>query len=196
VAGGNVETSQRIVDVVLGALAQALPASIPAASQGTMNNITFGGTDPTTGQPFAYYETLGGGTGGGPAGSGESGVHSHMSNTLNTPIEALEYAMPILVTRYCLREGSGGMGKHGGGDGLCRDIQFSCPVRVTLLSERRRFVAYGLAGGQPGRAGRNVVVHADGSEQDLPGKASLDLEANAVLSMRTPGGGGWGKVDD
>jgi N-methylhydantoinase B len=196
VAGGNVETSQRIVDVVLGALAQALPGRVPAASQGTMNNLTFGGTDPTTGEPFAYYETLGGGTGGGPARSGESGVHSHMSNTLNTPIEALEYALPIRVTRYCLRRGSGGTGKHEGGDGLRRDIQFLCPVHVTLLSERRRFAAYGLAGGRPGRAGRNVVIHANGTEQDLPGKATLDLEAKDILSLRTPGGGGWGRVDD
>lgn len=196
VAGGNVETSQRVVDVVLGALAQALPGSVPAASQGTMNNLTFGGTDPTTGEPFAYYETLGGGTGGGPARSGESGVHSHMSNTLNTPIEALEYALPILVTRYCLRRGSGGTGKHEGGDGLRRDIQFLCPVHVTLLSERRRYAPYGLAGGRPGRAGRNVVVHANGTEQDLPGKATLDLEAKDILSLRTPGGGGWGRVDD
>jgi N-methylhydantoinase B len=119
-----------------------------------------------------------------------------MSNTLNTPIEALEYALPIRVTRYCLRRGSGGTGKHGGGDGLRRDIQFLCPVHVTLLSERRRFAAYGLAGGRPGRAGRNVVIHANGAEQDLPGKATLDLEANDILSLRTPGGGGWGRVDD
>jgi N-methylhydantoinase B len=161
-----------------------------------MNNLTFGGTDPTTGEPFAYYETLGGGTGGGPARSGESGVHSHMSNTLNTPIEALEYALPIRVTRYCLRRGSGGTGKHGGGDGLRRDIQFLCPVHVTLLSERRRYAPYGLAGGRPGRVGRNVVVHANGTEQDLPGKATLDLEAKDILSLRTPGGGGWGRVDD
>ncbi len=196
VAGGNVETSQRVVDVVLGALAQALPERVPAASQGTMNNITFGGTDPATGEPFAYYETLGGGTGGGPEGAGESGVHSHMSNTLNTPIEALEYALPIRVTRYSLRHESGGAGKHHGGDGLRRDIQFLCPVQVNLLSERRRGAPYGLAGGQPGRGGRNVVVRPDGTEHDLPGKATLDLEAGHTLSLRTPGGGGWGEADD
>jgi N-methylhydantoinase B len=193
VAGGNVETSQRIVDVVLGALAQALPGRVPAASQGTMNNITFGGTAPGTGEPFAYYETLGGGTGGGPDGPGESGVHSHMSNTLNTPIEALEYALPIRVTRYNLRRHSGGAGRHRGGDGLRRDIQFLCPVQVTLLSERRRYAPYGLAGGEPGQRGRNVVKRVDGTEHDLPGKVSLELEAGETLSLRTPGGGGWGE---
>lgn len=195
VAGGNVETSQRVVDVVLGALAQALPGRMPAASQGTMNNITFGGKDPATGQPFAYYETVGGGAGAGPDGPGESGVHSHMTNTLNTPIEALEYAMPIRVDRYSLRGESGGTGRHRGGDGLRRDIRFLCPVHVSLLSERRRRPPYGLKGGQPGRAGRNVLVRIDGTEQDLPGKASLDLEAGVTLSLRTPGGGGWGKGD-
>jgi N-methylhydantoinase B len=195
VAGGNVETSQRVVDVVLGALAQALPGRVPAASQGTMNNISFGGTDPATGEPFAYYETLGGGTGGGPGGRGESGVHSHMSNTLNTPIEALEYALPIHITRYSLRHGSGGAGKQRGGEGLRRDIQFLCPVHVSLLSERRRCAPYGLSGGQPGRTGRNVLVRADGVERDLPGKVTLDVEADATLSLRTPGGGGWGEAD-
>jgi N-methylhydantoinase B len=194
VAGGNVETSQRLVDVVLGALAQALPGRVPAASQGTMNNVTFGGSDPDTGETFAYYETLGGGTGGGPAGAGESGVHSHMSNTLNTPIEALEYALPIRVTRYGLRRESGGAGEHRGGDGLRRDIRFLCPVQVSLLSERRRHPPYGLAGGRPGQTGRNVLIRCNGTEQDLPGKATLDLEAEDTLSLRTPGGGGWGKT--
>jgi N-methylhydantoinase B len=194
VAGGNVETSQRVVDVVLGALAQALPERVPAASQGTMNNVTFGGTNPVTGEPFAYYETVGGGIGGGPNGPGENGVHSHMTNTLNTPVEALEYALPIQVTRYSLRADSGGAGHHRGGDGLQRDLQFLCPVHVNLLTERRRGTPYGLAGGQPGRVGRNVLIRADGTQQDLPGKATLDLEAEDTLSVRTPGGGGWGKT--
>jgi N-methylhydantoinase B len=194
VAGGNVETSQRVVDVVLGALAQALPGRVPAASQGTMNNVTFGGTDPVTGEPFAYYETLGGGAGGGPDGPGESGVHSHMTNTLNTPVEAIEYALPVRVTRYCLRRGSGGAGAQRGGDGLRRDLRFLCPVQVNLLSERRRGVPYGLAGGGSGRPGRNLLIRADGTEQDLPGKACLDLESGDVLSLRTPGGGGWGEI--
>jgi N-methylhydantoinase B len=194
VAGGNVETSQRVVDVVLGALAQALPARIPAASQGTMNNVTFGGVDPATGEPFAYYETMGGGAGGGPDGPGESGVHTHMTNTLNTPIEALEYALPVRVTRYALRPESGGAGRHRGGDGLRRDLHFLCPAHVNLLSERRRHPPYGLSGGHPGRRGRNVLVRADGTEHDLPGKATLDLEAGDTLSLRTPGGGGWGEA--
>jgi N-methylhydantoinase B len=194
VAGGNVETSQRIVDVVLGALAQALPGRVPAASQGTMNNVTFGGVDPATGGPFAYYETVGGGAGGGPDGPGESGVHTHMTNTLNTPVEALEYALPVRVIRYSLRPGSGGAGRHRGGDGLRRDLRFLCPVHINLLSERRHRPPYGLAGGQPGRRGRNVLVRADGTEQDLPGKATLDLEAGDTLSLRTPGGGGWGEA--
>ena len=192
VAGGNVETSQRVVDVVLGALAQALPDQVPAASQGTMNNITFGGIHPATGEPFAYYETIGGGAGGGPAGPGESGIHTHMTNTLNTPVEALEYALPLRVTRYSLRTGSGGGGRHPGGDGLRRDLLFLCPVRVNLLSERRRGQPYGLAGGQPGQPGRNVLIHADGTQQDWPGKAGGDLQAGDTLSLRTPGGGGWG----
>jgi N-methylhydantoinase B len=193
VAGGNVETSQRVVDVVLGALAQALPGQVPAASQGTMNNVTFGGADPATGKPFAYYETVGGGAGGGPDGPGESGVHSHMTNTLNTPVEALEYALPVRVNRYSLRRGTGGAGAHRGGHGLRRDLHFLCAVHISLLSERRRGAPYGLAGGRPGQPGRNVLIRADGTEQDLPGKASLDLKAGDTLSLRTPGGGGWGE---
>jgi len=193
VAGGNVETSQRVVDVVFGALAQALPRRVPAASQGTMNNVTFGGTDPSTGESFAYYETVGGGAGGGPDGPGESGVQSHMTNTLNTPVEALEYALPIRITRYSLAQGSGGAGYHRGGDGLCRDIRFLVPAQVSLLSERRRFAPYGLEGGRSGQSGRNVVIRVDGTELDLPGKATFDLEAGDTLSLRTPGGGGWGK---
>lgn len=194
VAGGNVETSQRIVDVILGALAQALPERVPAASQGTMNNITFGGIHPATREPFAYYETLGGGAGGGADVPGESGIHSHMTNTLNTPVEALEYALPIQVIGYRLRRESGGAGRHRGGDGLRRDLRFLCPVHLSLLSERRRRSPYGLAGGQAGRPGRNVLVRADGREQDLPGKVTLDLEAGDILSLRTPGGGGWGET--
>jgi N-methylhydantoinase B len=194
VAGGNVETSQRVVDVVFGALAQALPGRVPAASQGTMNNVTFGGRDPSTGESFAYYETVGGGAGGGPDGPGESGVQSHMTNTLNTPVEALEYALPIRVTRYGLEQGSGGAGYHKGGDGLRRDIRFLVSAQASLLSERRRFAPYGLEGGQPGQSGHNVVIRADGVELDLPGKATFDLEAGDTLSLRTPGGGGWGKA--
>jgi N-methylhydantoinase B len=195
VAGGNVETSQRIVDVVLGALAQALPDRIPAASLGTMNNLTIGGRDPERGAPFAYYETVGGGAGAGPEGDGLSGVHVHMTNTLNTPVEALEYAYPFRVLRYALRPGSGGSGAHRGGDGLIREIEFLCPAAVTILSERRRTMPYGLNGGNPGAPGRNVLIR-EGKEQDLPGKVQFEARQGDVLSMRTPGGGGWGLPAD
>lgn len=192
VAAGNVETSQRIVDVVFGALAQALPGLIPAASQGTMNNLTFGGT--REGHAFAYYETIGGGAGAGPTADGGSGMHVHMSNTLNTPVEALEYAFPLLVEEYRLRHGSGGHGRHRGGEGLVRSIRFLTPVAATITSERRVRGPYGLAGGQRGRPGRNSVVW-QGREQLLDGKCSITLQPGALLRIATPGGGGWGVED-
>ena len=192
VAGGNVETSQRIVDVVLGALAQALPDLIPAASQGTMNNVAIGGYDPERGRPFAYYETVGGGAGAGPAGDGLSGVHVHMTNTLNTPVEALEYVYPFRVRRYALRRGSGGSGRHRGGDGLVREIEFLSPATVTLLTERRRTAPYGLRGGQPGASGHNLLIH-NSREEELPGKVECDVGPGDLLSLQTPGGGGWGE---
>lgn len=193
VAAGNVETSQRIVDAVFGALAQALPDIVPAASQGTMNNLTFGGATGQQGQlnTFAYYETSGGGAGAGPTGNGASGVHVHMSNTLNTPVEALEYSFPLRVLAYSLRHGSGGAGQHRGGAGLVRSIQFLTPVTATITSERRERGAYGLQGGQPGQPGRNSLIH-NGQEQTLPGKVTVDLETNDILRVETPGGGGWG----
>ncbi len=193
VAGGNVETSMRIVDALYGALAQALPDRIPAASQGTMNNLAFGGIDPAHGRSFAYYETLGGGSGASPQADGASGIHCHMSNTLNTPVEALEMALPVRVQRYALRRGSGGRGQHRGGDGLVRVIEFLAPARVTLLSDRRQTGPYGLAGGLPGAAGVNQLHRSDGSpERELPGKVSFDADPGDVLSISTPGGGGWG----
>jgi N-methylhydantoinase B len=195
VAGGNVETSQRVVDAVLGALAVAQPDLIPAASQGTMNNLTVGGLDAERGKPFAYYETVGGGAGAGPSGDGLSGVHVHMTNTLNTPIEALEYTYPIRVRRYALRRNSGGAGLHRGGDGLVREIEFLCPATVTILSERRRTAPYGLQGGEPGERGRNVLFHR-GERRELPGKVEMQVETGDVLSLRTPGGGGWGHSAD
>ncbi len=192
VAAGNVETSQRIVDVLLGALAQACPDRVPAASQGTMNNLTIGGWDERHDRPFAYYETIGGGMGAGPHVDGASGRHSHMTNTLNTPVEALEYAYPFRITRYAVREGSGGKGRHQGGDGLVRTYEFLQPAEITLLSDRRVTQPYALADGDPGHLGRNGLKQAD-DEKDLPGKCSCSVEKDDVLTIETPGGGGFGK---
>jgi N-methylhydantoinase B len=190
VAAGNVETSQRITDVLLRAFGQAVPHLVPALSQGTMNNTTAGGVDPRTGRPFTYYETVGGGMGGGPGGPGLSGVHCHMSNSLNTPVEALEHAYPFRVTAYGLREGSGGSGTHPGGEGLRRDIQFLTNATVTILSERRSTGPDGANGGGPGAPGRNVIVRS-GREENLPGKVTLEVRSGEVVSVRSPGGGGW-----
>lgn len=197
VAGGNVETSQRIVDVLLGALAQIeglgdFNVSIPAASQGTMNNVTIGGFDPFRKKNFAYYETIGGGIGAGFDYHGLSGLHSHMTNTLNTPVEALEFDYPLQVLRYELRRGSGGFGRFSGGDGIRREIKMLSEARVTLLSERRRLPPYGLEGGEPGKVGENIIISNE-VENRLPGKASIEVQADDVLSIRTPGGGGYGK---
>lgn len=191
VAGGNVETSQRIVDVLLGALAQACPERVPAASQGTMNNLTIGGWDSRKGTPFAYYETIGGGMGARPDSDGPSAIHSHMTNTLNTPVEALEYAYPLRVLRYEIRRASGGKGRFRGGDGIRRDLQLLAEGQVTLLSERRHTAPYGLAGGEAGASGENVLIRA-GEESPLPGKGTFELQAGDILSLRTPGGGGYG----
>jgi len=191
VAAGNVETSQRITDVLLRALAEALPELMPALSQGTMNNITVGGLDPRSGQPFAYYETVGGGMGAGPEGDGLSGVHVHMSNSLNTPVEALEHAYPFRVVTYTLRRGSGGVGLHRGGDGLRRDLMVLALARVVLLSERRRFRPAGAHGGGDGAPGENVLIRA-GVEEPLPAKVTFSVEAGDIVSVRSPGGGGWG----
>jgi N-methylhydantoinase B len=194
VAGGNVETSQRITDVLLGALAQALPAKVPAASQGTMNNVTMGGYDPDLEAPFAYYETIGGGMGALPDRDGVSAIHSHMTNTLNTPAEAMEYSYPLRVLRYEIRLNSGGTGKFRGGDGIIRDVQVLTEAQVTLLTERRVRSPYGLNGGQPGKPGRNIIIR-NGDEITLPGKGSTDLIPGDILSIRTPGGGGYGEIN-
>ncbi len=186
VAGGNVETSQRIVDALLGALAQAVPERIPAASCGSMNNVAFGN------DRFVYYETIGGGMGGGPDAPGLSGVHTHMTNTLNTPVEALEQALQVVVERYSLRKGSGGKGRFSGGDGIVRRFRFLEPVTVSLLTERRRFSPYGLLGGKPGKRGRNILIGVTGKKKVLPGKVSLEVKEGEVLEVRTPGGGGYG----
>ena len=191
VAGGNVETSQRVVDVVLGALAAALPDRVPAAGQGTMNNLTIGGTRPD-GSSFAYYETIGGGMGAGPDGDGLGGVHVHMTNTLNTPVEALEQTYPFRVTTYRLRSGSGGTGRRRGGDGLVRVYEALVPVTVTMLSTRRDAAPWGRDGGGTGAPGRNVLVHPDGTEEALPAHFSRRLPAGSRLRIETPGGGGFG----
>ena len=191
VAGGNVEMSQRVVDVVWGALAEALPEQVPAAGQGTMNNITIGGYDPFRSGPFAYYETIGGGSGAGPLRHGASGLHVAMTNTWNTPVEALAFALPFRVERYELRSGSGGAGRHRGGMGLRRDIALSCPAQITLLTDRRRGRPYGLSGGMPGRGGRNLVK-SNGGWRKLPAKGTISVKAGDVVSVQTPGGGGWG----
>ena len=191
VAGGNVETSQRITDVVLGALAQALPDRIAAAGQGTMNNCTMGGEN-ADGSPWTYYETLGGGMGAHPLGDGFSGAHVHMSNTLNTPVEALELAYPLRLTRYHLRRGSGGAGKHRGGDGIVREYEILRPTTATILSERRAIAPWGLAGGSPAVPGRNLLIDTDGTEEELSSKVTRRLQPGQRLRIETPGGGGWG----
>ena len=193
VAGGNVETSQRITDVLLAAMSQALPQLIPAASQGTMNNLLIGGHDLERERPFVYYETIGGGMGARPDRDGISGIHTHMTNTMNTPIEALEFAFPLRLKRYALRRGSGGGGQHRGGDGLVRDVEFLSPARVTILSERRKFHPPGYYGGQHGQPGENVLLRGGYEEVHLAGKETLDVEPGDILSIRTPGGGGWGR---
>jgi N-methylhydantoinase B len=185
VAAGNVETSSRVVDVVLGALAGAVPNLIPAASQGSMNNLAIGSSEPSA--AWDYYETIGGGMGAGGSGGGWSGVHTHMTNTLNTPIEVLEARHPLRVSRYALRAGSHGRGERQGGDGLIRALTFLAPAEVTLLTERRRFAPWGLAGGGPGARGRNRL-----NGQDLEPKVSLLVSPGDHLSIETPGGGGWG----
>ncbi len=189
VAGGNVETSQRITDAVLGALHMAMPDRIPAGSQGTMNNITIGGMDGT--RPFAYYETIAGGMGASAMGPGESAVHSHMTNTLNTPVEALEFSYPFQVTEYSVRRNSGGKGRFRGGDGVVREIRLLADAEVTVLSERRRHAPYGIAGGEKGRPGRNILIR-DGRFEEMPGKFSRSLAKGDIIRMETPGGGGYG----
>ncbi|HEX6731471.1 MAG TPA: hydantoinase B/oxoprolinase family protein, partial [Pyrinomonadaceae bacterium] len=192
VAGGNVETSQRIVDTVFKALAQAIPERIPAASQGTMNNLTIGGIDPRNGQEFSYYETVAGGTGARPKLDGMSGVHTHMTNSLNTPAEALEYAYPLRVREYRLRRGSGGRGKHRGGDGVIREIEALTQSRMSLLADRRKRGPYGLAGGEEGKPGTNTIIRGT-KRLNIAAKGSHGLEAGDRIRIETPGGGGWGK---
>jgi N-methylhydantoinase B len=173
-----------------------VPERVPAASAGTMSNVTIGGVDPRSGEPFAYYETVAGGIGARPGMDGISGVHTHMTNSLNTPVEALEYAYPFRVRRYGYRYGSGGEGTFRGGDGLIREVELLTDADVTLLTERRRFRPYGLEGGGEGAPGRAIQVKANGEEIELPGKCSVRFAKGDVLRIETPGGGGWGKTGD
>lgn len=189
VAVGNTETSQRIVDVILGAFAQALPHQIPAASQGSMNNFTFGGIH--LGKPFVYYETIGGGHGANPGSNGLSARHSHMTNTLNTPIEALEFALPVRVLEYSIRENSGGEGRFRGGDGICRVYEFLSSATATFNTERRRFAPYGLQGGKEGQVGQNLLIRGE-QEMLVSAKHTVQVQAGTVIIIETPGGGGWG----
>ncbi|HEV2422196.1 MAG TPA: hydantoinase B/oxoprolinase family protein [Candidatus Acidoferrales bacterium] len=195
VAGGNVEASQRITDTLLRALARAIPEKIPAASQGTMNNLTFGGRDTRPGHtdaPFAYYETIAGGMGARPDCPGENGIHTHMTNSLNTPVEVLEHTYPVRVRRYGIRSGSGGAGKHRGGDGIVREIELLVPMQVGMLSDRRKIGPYGLAGGKPGKPGRNELIVA-GRRKSVAAKGSFYAPSGAIVRIESPGGGGWGK---
>ncbi|MCB2262600.1 MAG: hydantoinase B/oxoprolinase family protein [Candidatus Thiosymbion ectosymbiont of Robbea hypermnestra] len=187
VAAGNVETSSRIVDVVMGALAQAIPERIPAASHGGMNNLAMGSAAADA--PWDYYETIGGGMGAGAVGGGRSGLQTHMTNTLNTPIEVLESRFPLRILTYGLRRGSGGRGRRAGGDGLVRELEFLSPAEVSLLTERRRHAPWGAGGGAPGQPGRNLL-----NGRALPGKIALAVTAGDRLRIETPGGGGWGRA--
>jgi len=189
VAAGNVETSQRLVDVVMGALAQAETDAIPAASSGTMNNLSFGGVAPSSGEPFAYYETVAGGAGASTAADGAPARHTHMTNSLNTPIEALERLYPVRARRYAVRRNSGGAGRFRGGDGVVREIEFLTDVEANLLSERRVRGPWGLRGGSEGAAGRNLR-----NGEPAPAKGKIELRAGDRLRIETPGGGGFGEA--
>ena len=191
-AAGNVETSQRITDVILGALAKAAPERIPAASCGTMNNLSFGGMR-ASGDAFAYYETIAGGMGASSMGDGYSATHTHMTNSWNTPVEAFEHQYPVRIESYRVRKNSGGRGAHRGGDGIVREFRFLTPAEVTILSDRRVRGAYGLQGGEAGSPGRNTLLRRGRKPQALPAKTRFEIAADDVLRIETPGGGGWGR---
>jgi N-methylhydantoinase B len=188
VVAGNTETSQRIVDVVFGALAQALPQRIPAASGGTMSAFALGSRG---GPVWTYIETIPGGAGGGPRWEGASAVHTHMTNTLNTPAEALEMQYPLRVRRFERSRGSGGAGLHRGGDSVIREVEVLADIEGTILSERRVGRPWGLHGGQPGASGSNTLIQPDGSEVPLGGKAHFFAAPGSCVRIVTPAGGGW-----
>jgi N-methylhydantoinase B len=158
-----------------------------------MNNITFGGIDPRTNEPFAYYETVAGGMGARPTMHGLSGIHTHMTNSMNTPVEALEHAYPVRLLRYCLRPNSGGRGLWRGGDGVIRELQFLTKAQVTVLSDRRKFRPYGLQGGDEGQPGLNLLAKNNGRKEALTSKFTISVGRGDILSIQSPGGGGWGK---
>ena len=187
-AAGNVETSQRITDTLLGALAKAAPTLIPAASSGTMNNISFGGWDSRRSRPFAYYETIAGGMGAGPRFAGLSARHTHMTNSLNTPIEAFEHQYPLRVRSYRIRSNSGGAGQRRGGEGIEKELEFLEPAEVTILSDRRVRGPYGLAGGGEGGPGRNQL-----NRRPLTSKVRFQVKTGDRVRIETPGGGGHGR---
>jgi N-methylhydantoinase B len=192
VAAGNVETSQRLVDVLLGALAQMLPRRIPAASSGTMSNLAFGGVD-SAGRAFTYYETIAGGAGASAAGAGAHAVHTHMTNTRNTPIEAFERSFPVRVTRYSVRRGSGGAGRHAGGDGIEKSLRFLAPCQLAWIADRQRVGPWGLAGGERGASGAASLARA-GRSRRLASRATLSIAPSDELDLSTPGGGGFGRA--
>lgn len=192
VAAGNVETSQRLVDVVLGALAHMLPGRIPAASSGTMSNLAFGGVD-ARGRDFTYYETIAGGAGASASAPGAHAVHTHMTNTRNTPIEAFEREFPVRVASYSVRRGSGGAGRHRGGDGIEKQLEFMAPAHVAWIADRQSVGPWGLAGGMRGAPGRAELARANGSRERLPSRTTLEVAAGDVLRLATPGGGGFGR---
>jgi len=194
VVGGNVETSQRVVDTVFGALSHIIPEKIQAASAGTMSNVTFGGINPKTNTEFAYYETIAGGMGGRLGKKGINAIQTHMTNTLNTPIEALERELPIIIKSYSIRQSSGGTGKYKGGNGIVREFKFLTNTEVTIITERRLNAPYGINGGNPGAKGINFLITEKGKEL-LPPKKTFNVKPGNILRIETPGGGGWGKAN-
>ncbi len=193
VVGGNVETSQRVVDVVFGALSKAVPEKVPAASAGSMSNFTFGGINPKTGRNYAYYETIAGGMGGRSGLDGVSAVQTHMTNTLNTPIESLERELPVMLNSYSIRKNSGGRGKYKGGDSIIREYKFLSDATVSMITERRKFSPYGIKDGKPGRKGKNTLIRKSKTTTIGP-KASFKVKKGESIRIETPAGGGWGKA--
>ncbi len=192
VVGGNVETSQRVVDVVFGALSDAVPQKTPAASAGSMSNFTFGGVNPRTKRGFAYYETIAGGMGGRMGQDGVSAVQTHMTNTLNTPVESLERELPVMLNSYSIRKNSGGKGRYKGGDSIVREYKFLSPATVSIITERRNFAPYGIEGGKPGKRGKNTFIKRN-KESMLEPKATFEVNKGDSVRIETPAGGGWGK---